>query len=56
MSKYNARRAYLTAEIKRLSALGWSISKIAKHLNIEYKLALRLRDLGQDNQQERSNV
>ncbi len=45
--KQESRRRYLTAEIKRLSSFGMSISKIAKELGIEYKLATRLKDLGE---------
>ena len=48
MNKTKATQKYRVAEIRRLSSEGLSISKIAKMLGIEYKLATRLKTLGGD--------
>ena len=45
MKSQQAKRNYVIAEIKRLTQAGIAISKIAKLLDIEYKLACRLQDL-----------
>lgn len=45
MKSQQAKRNYVIAEIKRLTQTGIAISKIAKLLDIEYKLACRLQDL-----------
>ncbi len=39
-----SKRAYCLSEIKRLTVEGVAISKIAKLLGLEYKLATRLKD------------
>lgn len=45
--KQSSRRSYLVSEINRLSNEGVAISKIAKMLNIDYKLAKRLKTISE---------